>query len=279
MTTQQLEQLAIQSALENNWSQAIKYNEQILESDPNNIDALLRLGFASFQINDFNKAKTVYKKILELKPHNTIAKEKIKQINILLKEKKSINSNNLKLDPNLFTDVPGKTKTIKVVNLGQKNVLAKLNIGEKVNINIRKRRVEIRNDEDEYIGALPDDLSKRLILFLNAGSVYEVYIKEVNLKEVTVFIKEVSKGSKLKRFISFPEDLHKNIENLEKILTKDTNEEYDNDEDDEEDDENLDDEEPDEIEEMAEELDNYEESDELSSTLAFSSDSDEDEDE
>ncbi|GIW63566.1 MAG: hypothetical protein KatS3mg091_368 [Patescibacteria group bacterium] len=281
MTTQQLEQLAIQSALENNWNKAIEYNEQILNTDPNNLDALLRLGFAAFQANDLNKAKSAYKKILELRPHNPIAKEKLKQINILIKEKKSISSNNLKLDPNMFTDVPGKTKTIKLINLGQKNVLAKLNTGEKLNINIRKRRVELRNNEDEYVGALPDDLSKRLILFLNADSVYEVYIKEANLKDVTVFIKEISKGKKIERFISFPEDLHKNIDSLERISTRNTTDNNDDNamEDNDEDDEEFDEAEtPDEIDEMVEELESYEENEDLSSTLSLKSDLDSDDD-
>ena len=153
--------------------------------------------------------------------------------------------------------MPGKTRTVSLVNLGQKQVLAKLSIGEKVELKIRKRRVEARTEKGEYIGALPDDLSKRLILFMNAGSKYVAYIKDASLKEIILFIKEISKGRKVARFISFPDDMRKNIEYLEKILEGKEEEGEEIKEEAEE--EEVEPEEVENIEELAEKLDEYEE--------------------
>ena len=258
MELHQLEVEAINAALQNDWQKAIELNQKIVELDPQNLEAYLRLGFALLQKGNYKQAKKAYKKVLEIQPNHPIAKEKLSQLNVLLeKNTKPKESSKLELDPNLFADVPGKTRSVNLVNLGQKHILANLSIGEEVELKIRRRRVEIRTKQGEYIGALPDDLSKRLILFMNAGSKYIAYIKDASLKEITVFIKEVSKGRRVSRFISFPDDMRKNIEYLEKALenkpleneTETTIEEEQQEEE----------EEVEDIEELAEKLDEYEE--------------------
>ncbi len=258
MEIHQLEVGAINSALKNDWEKAVEFNLKIVELDPENIDALLRLGFAYMQLGKYKEAKKYYRKVLKIQPNHPIAKEKVSQLTVLIEKKTKIKKHStLQLDPNLFADVPGKTRSIALVNLGQKQILAKLNIGQKIELKIRKRRVEARTEEGEYIGALPDDLSKRLILFMNAGSKYVAYVKEVSLKEVIIFIKEIAKGRKVSKFISFPEDLRKNIEYLEKLLEGQVSEEdLENQEDIEieEKEEDIED-----IEELAKGLDEYEE--------------------
>ena len=192
MDLHQLEVAAINAALKNDWQKAIELNSQIVEFDTQNLEAFLRLGFAYLQKGNYKEAKKTYKKVLELQPNHPIAKEKLSQINVLLEKKsKPKEHTKLELDPTLFADVPGKTRSVSLVNLGQKHILANLNIGEKVQLKIRKRRVEVRTENGECIGALPDDLSKRLILFINASSKYVTYIKEASLKEIIVFIKEI----------------------------------------------------------------------------------------
>ena len=92
---------------------------------------------------------------------------------------------------------------------------------------------------------------------MNAGSKYIAYIKDASLKEVILFIKEISKGRKVARFISFPDDMRKNIEYLEKILEGKEEEGEEIKEEVEE--EEIEAEEVEDIEELAEKLDEYEE--------------------
>jgi len=210
------EDQAINAAIAGDWEKAIVLNKQILKLDSHNIGAYLRLGFAYLQAKNLEMANNYYKKAVKLEPNNNIALANLERIKILLSKKsrkKTINEAHL--DPNTFLEIPSKTKTVALVNLGQKNIIAQLCVGQKVNLKTKKRRVEIRTDNDEYIGCLPDDLSRRLILFLKDKSIYSVFIKEASLNKVVVFIREEKKGNKVARFISFPKDIQKNIQQIE----------------------------------------------------------------
>ncbi|NMB84255.1 tetratricopeptide repeat protein [Candidatus Roizmanbacteria bacterium] len=200
-----LEQYAIDAALNLDWKKAIEFNQKILIHNKKNVSALLRLGFAYFQNGDLDQAKKSYLKTLKLQPNNTTVKEQLERIKILQEKGAKKNNNiNISFDPGLFLEVPGKTKSVVLVNIGQKNILAQLTVGEEVYLKPKKRRVEIRTKNNEYIGRIPDDLSKRLLLFLKAKSRYSVFVKEAGLNQIVIFIREESKGKKISRHISFP---------------------------------------------------------------------------
>lgn len=207
-----LEQQAIDAAINLDWAIAVELNTKILAKQEYNLGAILRLGFAYLQKNDLSKAKKTYEKALKIQSENTIALENIERIKILeVKGTKNTIKRDKKFDPNLFLEVPGKTKASTLVNLGQKNVLAQLTIGEEVYLISKKRKAEIRSSNKEYIGSLPDDLSKRLYLFIKGDSEYTCFIKEVSLNKVIVFIREEKKGRKLQRFSSFPKNIQTNM--------------------------------------------------------------------
>lgn len=198
-----LEQHAIDAAVKSQWELAIEINQKILAEDSMNLGACLRLGFACLQVKKVTEAKEYYVKALEIQPKNNIAIEHLEKIAILGTKGKS-NTSNANLDPNLFLEMPGKTKTVKLVNLGQKDELAGLNIGQEVELKEKKRRLEVRSLDGEYIGCLPDDVSRRLMHFVNEESVYKTYIKETSLNDVAIFIREISKGPKVMQYPSFP---------------------------------------------------------------------------
>jgi len=208
------EKQAINNAMNGQWAEAIKFNENIIKIDKKNIEAYLRLGFANLQLNKIKKAKQFYLLALKIQPNNSFVKKNLERIKIL-DSKKLISSNTTPLDPLLFVDIPGKTKTVSLVNCGPKSVLAKLTVGQKVFLVVKKRRVEIRTEGKEYVGCLPDDLSKRLAIFIKNGGVFSVYIKETSLKSITILIKEEKKGAKMMKFVAFPSDLSVNLSRME----------------------------------------------------------------
>jgi len=228
----ELENYAIDAAVANDWEKAIEVNDQILELEPNNVSCHLRLGFAYMQQSNFEKAKKHYEKAIKLQPSNSVAFDNLEKIQILQgKRGRKRNLNIANLDPNVFIEIPSKTKTVALVNLGQKNLIAQLSAGQKVFLKTKKRRVEIRSTNNEYIGCLPDDLSRRMILFLKDKSEYSVNIKEASLNKIFVFIKEEKKGKKVARFISFPKNIQNNISQMtaHKEEAADENEEVLND--------------------------------------------------
>lgn len=229
-----LEKLAIDLALKQQWLDAIKLNKKILKIDSKNVSAYLRLAFAYLQLNKIDEAKKTYRKLLKIQPGNLIANENLEKIAVLeeKKIKKFDRHGTLYLDPDVFLEIPGKTAVVQLINLGQKNILAQLNVGQKLILRIRKRKIEARTENNQYVGFLPDDISRRLIFFIKAKSRYSCYIKEIGLKKVVVFIKEEEKGEKVSKFISFPKNLQSNIEALKQTETDGENELVDKEKDD-----------------------------------------------
>ncbi len=222
--TSNLEKQAINYAMNGRWSEAIDFNEKIIKIDKKNIEAYLRLGFAYLQTNKIKKSKQSYLKALKIQPSNIFVKKSLERLKILESKKLSY-SNTTPLDPLLFVDIPGKTKTVSLVNCGPKSVLAKLTVGQKVFLVNKKRRVEIRTENKEYAGCLPDDLSKRLAIFIKNGGIFSVYIKETSLKHTIVLIKEEKKGPKMIRFIAFPSDLSINLSKMKNVASEENIEE------------------------------------------------------
>ena len=209
------EQKAVNAAINYQWQEAIKFNKKILVKEKRNLSALLRLAYAYIQTRELIRAKKIYNQAIKIQPTNSVAKENLERIKILqTKKAKKGNASRIFFDPNLFLESAGKTKSVKLVNLGQKNILAQLMIGQEASLKTKNRKVDVRTISGDYIGSLPDDLSKRLRLFIKADSQYSAYIKENSINSVIIFLKENKKGRKVANFISFPLDLSTNINKI-----------------------------------------------------------------
>lgn len=210
-----LEDKAINAAMKSQWLQAIEYNLMILKLDKKNCDAILRLGFSYLQNGNIKLAKKYYDKALKLQPSNVSITRNLEKIKVLDSKKIKTHQNKIiNLNPYLFLEIPGKTKTVTLVNPGQKSILAGLTTGQEVMIIPKKRKIEIRTKLKEYVGSLPDDISKRMTIFIKAGSVFNAYIKEAGLKSVIIFLKEEKKGKKVLRYASFPTNFQANISEM-----------------------------------------------------------------
>lgn len=227
-----LENQAVDAAVNLSWKDAISLNEKILRLDSRNLAACLRLGFANLQINKIKDAKRYYQKALRVQPKNQVALENLERIKVLgEKGLRKASAESTRLDPNLFLEVPGKTKSIALVNLGQKKEIAELAVGQEVQLKLKKRKVEARTRSGKYVGSLPDDLSKRLILFLKAKSVYVSHIKEASLGRVVIFIKEVVKGKRVSHHLSFPQNSNSGVIKMSEEAQGDQEEEVSTEED------------------------------------------------
>lgn len=213
-----LEQQAIDSAINLQWDEAIGLNKQILKNDKDNVDACLRLGFAYLQLKDISEAQKYYTKSLKLRPKNQVAMENLERLEIMeLKDHPSHKKNKLNtaINPSMFLEVPGKTKTVSLVNLGQKKHLAAVSVGQEMELKQKKRKVEVRTKNGDYLGCLPDDLSKRLLFFLKAKSEYRANVQEASLTRLVLFIQEESKGKKVMQYTSFPANIQTNLDQME----------------------------------------------------------------
>lgn len=201
---------AIEAAMQHQWQDAANLNALIIKKDKHNLSAYLRIGFAYLQLGKMNEAKKYYNKALRIQPKNIVALENLEKLKIL--SRKGINRIGIEkpvFNTEVFIDVPGKTKSLTLVNPGQKNIIARLISGQSLDLKVKKRKVEARTKANEYVGTLPDDISRRLIHFLKARSIYSTIIKEAGLNKIVVFIKEEKKGRGVVNHISFPHSIPK----------------------------------------------------------------------
>jgi hypothetical protein len=193
---------AIQTALTGNWANAITLNNSILEETPEDIDTLNRLAFAHSSLGNVKEAKNIYQQVLQLDTQNPIALRNLKRLagNNSTISTKTINSANIS---ELFIEEPGKTKVIELLNVADKKVISPLRSGEEMTLSVKRMKVFVLDEQKQFVGMLPDDIGRRLILFMNGGNQYEAYIKSVDNNKVIIFAREVKRTSKFKDQPSF----------------------------------------------------------------------------
>jgi hypothetical protein len=193
----QLKSQAIQTALVGDWENAIILNQQILEEEPNDIDTLNRLAFAFLGIGKIKDSKNLYKKVLSLDMKNPIATRNLKRLNDTSSQRVNFQLNNQ------FIEEPGKTRIIELINVADKKIIAHLRSGEKLDLCIKRMKIFALDQDNQYIGMLPDDLCKRLIRFINGGNKYEAYARTVENNKITIFVRELKRVKKYKDQPSF----------------------------------------------------------------------------
>lgn len=197
-----LASLAIKQALSGNFAAAVETNLEILKQEPDNIDALNRLAQACLKLHHTKKALAAYQKVLRLDRFNPIAKRNLEKIKTCRKKSKAKSPTISGLVD--FVEEPGKTKLIFLVQPGEKKTLADLSVGEPLRFVVRGKVICLYSLADEYVGRLPDDLSRRLIWLAKRGNGYQANIKCIEKNRVLVFLRETKKVKINGNYTSFP---------------------------------------------------------------------------
>lgn len=202
-----LKSQAIQTALLGDWKNAASLNQELLKENPEDIETLNRLAFAYSVLGKVKDAQSTYQKVLKLDNQNPIATKNLKRLT-----EKTLKNGFVKHPyvPSLamhketmFLEESGKTKVVELVNSADPKVISILMSGEFLNIRIKRLKIFILTSADQYIGMLPEDIGKRLIKFINAGNCYQVCVKSVYNKKVSIFIKETKRAKRYKFQPSF----------------------------------------------------------------------------
>lgn len=197
---------AIQTALIGDWNSAISLNLELLKESPNDIETLNRLAFAFVVTGNIKSAKSTYQKVLDLDSQNPIALKNLKRL--VESDKKG----NLNLTPksflsgqvdSMFIEESGKTKIVELVNVTTPKAITRLLTGEPLILRVKRLKIFVLDDKDQYIGVLPDDIGRRLIKFIKGGNIYDAYVKSIESHRVTIFIKETKRSAKFKNQPSF----------------------------------------------------------------------------
>ena len=219
---------AISAALAQNWKLAIEINQLLLKNNKDDLEILCRLAYAYLQTGEIEKAKKFYKKVLSIDRYHNVAQKNYFKITNLGSVTSKIYTRD-RVSPRLFIEEPGKTKIIQLINLAPFRTISKLSIGDTVHLFPKKHSIEVRGMDKTYYGALPDDITFRLLKFIEAGNTYLICVKNIQKNFVSVFIRETSRGKKLKHQPSFsPTSLKEFTASIQKeikktVLTEDDN--------------------------------------------------------
>ncbi len=198
-------QTAIDLSLECRWEEAIDQNLLILESTPNDISALNRLGKCYFEIGDKDSAKSTYQKVLTLDKYNSVAIRNLRTISL-----NGSSSSTAVLVREDFIETPGVTKSTTLIKLADRNVLVTLSCKQELNFKPKTRLVSVTTSTGTYIGSLPDDLSLKIMGLLDQGYQYQICLKSSTDNQASIFIRETKRPSKASALPSFVK-LHNKI--------------------------------------------------------------------
>lgn len=194
-------QQAIQATLKGNWEEAITLNMQLLEENPKDLDTLNRLGFALTAAGKPTEAKLVFEKVLEIDNANPIAQKNLKKL-----ADSGIKKNGLQVyqvNHDMFLEEVGKTKMVTLVNPAPPKTLRTLQVGQPLNLAIKRNKIFLLDDSNEFIGMLPDNMSRRIIKFMKGGNKYSAYVRGVEERNVITFLKEVKRAKRYENQSSF----------------------------------------------------------------------------
>ncbi len=204
---QSLSRLAIDAAINCRWDEALEQNKKLLELEPENVDCMNRLAKAYFELGTYNEAKKLYHQVLELDPYNTIADKNLKKVNTIKKDGIThTNGNQMVMSASFFLQEPGTTKMVNLVKVAEPQKLLTLSAGTLVNLNPKSRAITVTDNNNTYLGALPDDVAHNLLRFLKGGNKYQSFIKSVKSNGITILIREVVRSKKFKSQASFLDD-------------------------------------------------------------------------
>lgn len=219
---------AISAALNSSWQDAILANSELLKENPLDVEALNRLAHAYKQAGEIKKAQTTYRKVLKVDRFNPIATKNLWLLERLPKNLKNLNCNGGGTFSQMFLEEPGKTKVVALINLAPLRTILSLSYGNKVNLFIKRHTTIVCAPDGTYLGALPDDLSTKLMRLLRGGNRYEAFVKSVGKNCLSIFIRELFRSSRFKTSPTFPtlcsHSDHKN-EEPENLNTRDNDEE------------------------------------------------------
>jgi len=197
-------ELAIQQALASQWEEAVTTNRNILNLFPNEAEAYNRLGKAYSELGQYTEARQAYSQTLKYSPNNTIARKNLDRLSLLQEAPTLAPGGAERIDPRLFIEETGKTGMTELINISSASVLAKVGVGDRVQLHVNGHTLMVRNPAGEDIGQIEPRLANRLINFMEGGNRYAAAILAMEQGQVRLIIREEYQHPSMFGKVSFP---------------------------------------------------------------------------
>lgn len=198
--------LAIKQAQNSQWEEAVITNKNILQLFPGEAEAYNRLGKAYSELGQYGESREAYSQTLTYSPNNTIARKNLDRLALLSESPLQVHlgSGSGRIDPQLFIEETGKTCITTLLNTAPASILAKVAVGDTVQLYQIGHTVLVRNGAGEDLGQLEPRLANRLINFIEGGNRYAAAILAMEQEQVRLIIREEYQHPSMFGKVSFP---------------------------------------------------------------------------
>ena len=197
---------AIQLAMQNRWQEAAELNRQILETFPEDVDTLNRLGKAQMELGQYAAALEQYTKASKLDASNSIAQKNVARLTKLVEEGASaaVIAPPSAIDPSLFIEESGKTVVTELVDRAPFDRVAGLTAGDKAELKVEGGVVRVVSPTGVAIGQLEPKIAQRVMRLVGMGNRYSAAITSIDETHIRVIIREEYKDPSMGTRPSFP---------------------------------------------------------------------------
>ena len=194
---------AIQMALTGKWREAINVNQDILYYFPEDVEALNRFGKARLEMGEYSQAGEAFQKVLDLSPHNSIAKRNLNRLSNL-PGTHAVAQEGKKVLPHLFLEDGGKSGITRLRNPASIEVLAKVAAGDSVPLETHNNTLVVKSLDGDDLGYVEPKLGRRLVRLMGQGNRYDAVVQSAGQDLISVIIREAYKDPSLLGVQSFP---------------------------------------------------------------------------
>ena len=201
---QERTRVAIALAMKNRWPEAVAMNRSLIDDFPGDLESYNRMGRALTELGRIDEAREAFRRVLEVSPHNTIARKNLDRLDQLGDNLPRHQPTNRRA-ARAFIGESGKTLVTSLVNVAPPKSLARLTPGDDVNLELAGRRLNVREEASgEELGQVESKTASRLKRLMSGGNRYAATVKSVDDRTVTIIIREVYKHPSQARIVSFP---------------------------------------------------------------------------
>lgn len=195
---------AIALAMEGRWREAVEANKGIIEDFPDDIDTCNRLGRAYMELGEFALARKAYSRAKELDPYNTIAEKNLRRLDHLKEAGPVAEGVFHRVEPHVFIEETGKAGVVGLHRLAPKEVLAGVDAGDKVSLNIAGSNLIVEDVHQRYLGQVEPRHSQRLVRLMKGGNTYSATVISSSDDMLAVIIRETYQHPSQEGQLSFP---------------------------------------------------------------------------